>query len=352
MARVFNIKLNAPLSSMTNRLGFLKMLRQSGATLAGEGKLIPWISVFSERPDRLWDLPGVIGIEEDYGCEECAPFDDGPTSLADAWPLRMIEADAAHRISRGLGSKIAIIDTGFVMHPELVGAHLGAPETFVPAEDVYDHNGHGLSTHGLVVGQGPVVYGVAPEAEVHSLKALDRHGRGRWAWIALAVERAAQLKCNVATMALGGPDGSHMLEDAMALFAYSGGVAVAASGNDGRATMDYPGSSAYALTVAAVDRRGRWPKWSSWSRWPSGPDFAAPGVDVPTLSMRGYKKLSGTSIATAIAGGTIALAQFSGLDQARQAAHAASVALPSSRDQTGFGLLDALLLTEKSSRRR
>ncbi len=342
MASVFNLKLTAPLSRLAGREAFIAAVRKAGGTIAAAGKEIPWVSVFAEDEQAIARIQGVLFIEPDSGCDQCVAIASSASgsNRMDPWHLRMIGAPEAWKRSRGSGARIATIDTGFAPHNELRGAHITG-ESFVPTEGPYDLNGHGLGTHGLIAGQGPVVFGVAPEAEIFSLKALDKKGRGRWAWIALAVERAAELKCGVAVMALGGDGSSAMLEDALALFASGGGVAVAAAGNDSAAHLDYPGSSAYVVAAAAVDRDGKHPSWSSSAPWPGSPDVAAPGVDVPSLSMRGYKTMSGSSISTAIVGGILALRKLpADLAKSRKAIHDAAEPL-ARREETGFGLLSA-----------
>lgn len=347
MSPIFNLKLEAPLASLPGRPDFFRGLSEARGALAGVANSISWVSVEAPSLEPLLRIPGVLEGERDTGCDRCNPI--CAQDLTTPWHMEMVNAELAHTVSRGSGSRVAVIDTGISPMADLARTRIVVAESFVPEEGVGDTNGHGSASVGLVGGQGPVVYGVAPEADILVLKALDRQGRGRWSWIALAIERAADLHADVVVMALGGGDGSHMVEDALQYLTEHGGLPVTAAGNGGTPFLDYPGASAYAITVAAVDCNGKRPSWSSWAGGDRGPDCSAPGVNVPAISRDGYKALSGTSMATAVAGGIIALARMpKDLRQARRRIHEATVAIPVSREKGGYGLLDAALLVGAS----
>ena len=100
----------------------------------------------------------------------------------------------------------------------------------------------------------------------------------------------------------------------------SGIAVVVAAGNSGpnSQTILSPGNSPSAITVGAVDDRKSKSKntyvvapFSSRGPTKEGlvkPDIVAPGVDIRSLSnIEGYKKLSGTSMATPVVSGSLAL---------------------------------------------
>jgi thermitase len=108
-------------------------------------------------------------------------------------------------------------------------------------------------------------------------------------------------------MSLGGGD-STTLHNAVN-YAWAGGgtagsVLVAAAGNDGDATLNYPAGYAEVVSVAATDNKDA---RASFSNANADVEVAAPGVNVLSSYNNGsYTTLSGTSMATPHASGVTA----------------------------------------------
>lgn len=311
MNAYWNLHLTAPLDQAPEREALLSAIARAGGTVRYAGKYIPWVSVRMGNGLSIQDamaLPGVLAVEDDNACENC-PVAVNPQEVLD-WTAPFVGAEAFHTVTRGDGVRVALIDTGLMAHPELDGMRLVAAESFVPTEGPEDAKGHGGAVLGLLAARGLRVLGVAPDAEYVSLKAMDNNGSGQWSWVAAAVERAIDYGCRVANLSLGGPDTSLMLEDALAAFAASGGVAVAAAGNNGHLSnaLDYPARSVYCIAAGAVNQQGFVPPWSQYGPAPYNPDCVAPGVQVACLATdAGYASYDGTSFATAVTSGLVAL---------------------------------------------
>src|SRR4051812_3773967 len=98
-------------------------------------------------------------------------------------------------------------------------------------------------------------------------------------------------------MSLGG-GASTTLQQAVTKATNSGSLIVAAAGNDGDATLNYPAAYSEVVSVAATDNHDA---RASFSNANSDVEIAAPGVNVLSTygdSDTSYTTLSGTSMAT------------------------------------------------------
>ena len=109
-------------------------------------------------------------------------------------------------------------------------------------------------------------------------------------------------------MSLGGGD-STTLKNAVD-YAWKGGAAngsvlIAAAGNDGDATLNYPAAYPNVVSVAATDDSDQ---RASFSNANADVEVAAPGVDMTsTWNDGGYNTISGTSMATPTSPGVAAM---------------------------------------------
>lgn len=225
-------------------------------------------------------------------------------------PLRL---PAAWDVSQGATAvKIAIVDTGVDLdHPDLA-PRIVAGHDFVSNDAVaQDDEGHGTMVAGIAAAStnnGIGIAGVAWNASIMPLKALDDTGAGSDFDIADAITWAADNGAQVINLSLGVPWTSVTLYDAIQYARQHGAVVVAAAGNDGSPTASYPG--AYAdLAVSATDAAGDAAWFSNSGYWV---DLAAPGIDVTSTALASgpvdaYAKGAGTSFASPIVAGVAAL---------------------------------------------
>ncbi|MGW5433798.1 S8 family serine peptidase [Streptomyces sp. NPDC004059] len=226
----------------------------------------------------------------------------------------------------GQGVDVAVLDTGIdTQHPDLVG-QVNASESFVPDQDIEDHNGHGTHVASTIAGTGAASdgkeKGVAPGARLDVGKVLGNDGSGQESWVLAGMEWAARDQhAKVISMSLGaGPsDGHDPLSQAVdELSAETGALFTIAAGNDGRHTVSSPSVADAALSVGAVDTSDTLADFSSTGprQGDAGlkPELTAPGVNV--LAARSqyaeegegyYQTLSGTSMATPHVAGAAAL---------------------------------------------
>ncbi|WP_460808680.1 S8 family serine peptidase [Micromonospora zhanjiangensis] len=85
------------------------------------------------------------------------------------WHLSHLKVTEAHRISKGGGSTVAVIDTGVDPHSDLQGRLLPGTETFPngTGDGRRDIDGHGTAMAGLVSG-------IAPEAKILPVRYTEK----------------------------------------------------------------------------------------------------------------------------------------------------------------------------------
>ena len=201
------------------------------------------------------------------------------------------------------GVRIAVVDTGIdETHPDLSGQTVACASSLDLdlLDQCADDNGHGTHVAGTIAAKannGIGVVGVAFNADLVVCKALDEFGSGSIADVANCIDWAASQGAKVISMSLvGGAATTIQQAVANAWDDGNGAVIVAAAGNDGDSTLNYPAAYAQVISVAATDSADA---HASFSNANADVEIAAPGVNVlSTVRGGGYATLSGTSMAT------------------------------------------------------
>jgi thermitase len=205
------------------------------------------------------------------------------------------------------GVKVGIVDTGIdKTHPDLAGKAVGCATSYNAGLLLHngvcpDDNGHGSHVSGTIsanTNNGQGVSGVAFNSPIVMCKALaTAAGTGLTSDIANCINWVAGQGVKVISMSLGGGDNATL--KAAVQKAYSGGngvLLVAAAGNDGDATLNYPAAYPEVVSVAATDNRDH---RASFSNANADVEIAGPGVNVESTYTGGlYASASGTSMAT------------------------------------------------------
>jgi Subtilase family len=256
--------------------------------------------------------PAVDSAQRDYRYTVTAHTD--PFAWMN-YGARLTGADQLQRMVSGKGVAVAVIDTGVdADHPELAGR-------VIERIDVtgYGTAGerHGTAIAGLIgaaADNGVGAYGMAPEAQIISIKACQPESRGTLAarcWsstLAKALDAALTRPARIINLSLSGPK-DPLLEKLVNAALASNHLLVAAAGNSGPdGSPSYPAAYPGVLAVGAIDSRQR--LWRDSTRG-AFVGVTAPGVSVPVpVPGETYPaQLSGTSMAAAHVSGVAALMQ-------------------------------------------
>jgi serine protease AprX len=272
----------------------------------------------------------------------------------------------------GAGVGIAIIDSGITAwHDDLTNKtsklfpygnqRVAKFVDFVNGRTMpYDDNGHGSHVAGIIAGNGYDSYGektgIAPDANVVSLKVLDQDGKGTISNIIAALNwiatNGATYNIRVVNMSVGAGVYESYWTDPLTVatkkLTDKGIVVVAAAGNMGKNAdghLQYggitsPGNAPWVLTVGASSTNGTFTRTDdtmaafsssgpSYIDFEAKPDLVAPGVGTVSLAVPGsafytnkapyllnglrllgskpYLALSGTSMAAPVVSGSVAL---------------------------------------------
>ncbi|QLE56573.1 S8 family peptidase [Nostoc sp. TCL26-01] len=265
-----------------------------------------------------------------------SPYNDVPNLGGTNWGLDAINAPEAWANGyTGNGVIVAVIDTGVDANHQDLKNNIWTNTKEIAGngidddgngyvDDVHgwnfndnnnntlDNNGHGTHVSGIVAGEnnGYGVTGVAYNAKIMPVKALDASGSGSYSAIANGIYYAVDNGAKVINLSLGGDYSSRTLKSAIEYASSKGAIVVMAAGNDGDSKPDYPANYANktGIAVGAVDENGNLADFSNRSGSSDIAYVTAPGVNVySSVPNNEYANYSGTSMASPYVAGVVAL---------------------------------------------
>jgi len=258
--------------------------------------------------------------------------------------IPVVKADQVWNLSyngtmiNGTGETVCVIDTGVnKSHMDLPGKVIAeycfcdnetadsdgigcCPNGNPTDTNSTDDEGHGTHVIGIIASNNLTYKGVAPGANIVSVKALNASGSGLFSHVALSVDwcvdNAATFNISVISMSIGDKsqintsptcDGfatSIAIDSAVA----AGIIVTVASGNEGYSNgINFPGCASNATSIGSTTDADA---ISGFTNTAEILDLMAPGSSIISLSYTGgTTSKSGTSMATPHAAGAAALLQ-------------------------------------------
>jgi thermitase len=253
-----------------------------------------------------------------------APLD--PMALKNQWANAKVQAEQAWTRAGNRGNKsvlVAVIDTGVdythaSLVPNMVPGFDFAENDNDPMDKTGMQNpGHGTHCAGVIGATGLVdggIIGISPEVSIMPLRFLTENGSGDLNNAIKAIDYAIANHVQVISASWGAsvPRATAApLIEAVKRADDAGLIFVSAAANDGKnndSTEVYPANNGMpnAITVAASGPNDEKPSWSNYGT--AQVHLASPGLNITsTLPGNKYGDLSGTSMATPLVSGLVAL---------------------------------------------
>ncbi len=260
------------------------------------------------------------------------------------WALDMVKATDAWGISDGSHNVVvAVIDSGIAVSHEDLKDNLWVNSNEIADNGVDDDNngfiddingwdfsgndkdptdevgtnnpGHGTHCAGIIgasCGNSLGVCGMSPKVSLMAVRFLDANGSGDLFASTKAISYAVNNGAHIISASWGAtiPESqAQPIIDAIKHAEERGVIFIAAAANDGKSNDTasvYPANAQtpHMISVAASNRSDEKPSWSNYGR---KVDIAAPGENILSTIPSGYRELSGTSMATPLVSGVVAL---------------------------------------------
>ncbi|HUL53751.1 MAG TPA: S8 family serine peptidase [Opitutaceae bacterium] len=283
--------------TVLGQLDSLFAVRVRYDSLAGlEADLVANAADYAEAGANFYINPPTVPAKQDRAAQILVPFGNGMLGFLGA---------TGDRSQWGRGVTIAVLDSGVAPDSTFGQGRLQSLDIGLgTAAGTGPEDGHGTAVAALAAGESPNAPGVAPAADILSLRITDANTQSDIFTVARAILAAVDAGAQIINISLGGYDTSSLLSSAIDYATRRGVVIVASAGNDQATELTWPAADARVVSVGAVDALGQQVNFSN-----SGPQLqmAAPGYGVQTAWLDGQRvSFDGTSASAPIVAGAIA----------------------------------------------
>lgn len=196
---------------------------------------------------------------------------------------------------------VAVIDSGiYTGHEDIDYTHILKGKSYIEGSSTYDNYSHGTMVTGIIMASqnnSKGVAGCAPGVYVMPLKVFNSKGKSDGESIFKAIYAAVDAGVDVINMSLGTKNYSYTFKTACEKADSAGIIMVAAAGNNGDSTVEYPAAFDCVIGVGSVGQDG---KRSPFSEMGKSVDVAAAGeglYGVYNSKKTPYAICNGTSFA-------------------------------------------------------
>lgn len=215
-------------------------------------------------------------------------------------------------IAKG-NTKIAVIDTGVTIIPELSGQIISGYNFINNSNNTNDDNGHGTFVSSIIasnVNNSVGIAGVNDRVNIIPIKILDAEGNGFLSDLIKGIQYAIDQNVNIINLSLASTSFSPVLNNIIESAYQKGIIVVAAAGNTGTnitspsvSPLNNDGNKNWVVGVGAIDNRNNRPNYSNYGL---GVDVVAPGDKIIGYNQNNELEYrSGTSMSAAVVTGII-----------------------------------------------
>lgn len=186
------------------------------------------------------------------------------------------------------GQKVCVIDSGLdISNTDFIWSGITGDNDSGTGNWFEAGGPHGTHVAGTVgaADNGIGVIGMAPGVPMHIIKVFNADGWGYSSDLAFAADKCTQAGANIITMSLGGGGANSTEENAFDSFTNSGGLVLAAAGNDGNNVRSYPAGYESVMMIGANDSDNN---IADFSQFPTNTKTTGRGKKVKTVTADGF----------------------------------------------------------------
>jgi subtilisin family serine protease len=212
-----------------------------------------------ESVKGLLNNPHIKVIEEDHRRMPLSVYNDdaGNPMTGQVTPYAVYQSQANQvNFNASAGMKVCVIDSGLDRsNQDFEWNNITGDNDSGTGN--WDENGgpHGTHVAGTIgaADNNVGVVGMAPGVDMHIVKVFNADGWGYSSDLAYAADKCSNAGANIISMSLGGGGANSTEENAFKAFTESGGLVVAAAGNDGNNVRSYPAGYSSVMMIGAND---------------------------------------------------------------------------------------------------
>lgn len=203
----------------------------------------------------------------------------------------------------GAGVRVAVLDTGVTDSAAFKSA-ISRQALVEMLSDPALQNGHGTAVASMIIGNDSLTPGVAPGADIVSIRIANDLGQSDSFLLAKGIVAAVDSGAQIINISLGSFGDSALVRNAIEYARAAGSLIVSAAGNNGLERVTYPAANDGVIAVGAVDALGNHLDFSNSGKQVA---IAAPGFGVNAAwTQNQAASVSGTSFSSPIVAGSIA----------------------------------------------